>query len=202
MRKRILLADDSTTIHRLVSATFESRDGFDVFPVESGDAALLGLDEVRPDVVLIDVVMPGKGGYEVCREIRAHPAFGHVPVILLVGAFDRLDPAQASEAGAAAFMQKPFEPEALYRLVSSVIQTSEEVRAAESDEDLLGLGALFPPVPSENERRALTVAEIETIADRVLARLATGVIEAVAWNVVPEIAERVVRDEIHKRHDD
>lgn len=202
MRKRILLADDSTTIHRLVAATFESRDGFDVIAVDSGDAALADLDEVRPDVVLTDVVMPGKTGYEVCREIRAHPAFGHVPVILLVGAFDRLDPARASEAGAAAFIQKPFEPEALFQLVSSVIQASEEIRSPESEEDLLGLGGLFPPLRPETERRALTVAEIEMIADRVLARLATDVIESVAWNVVPEIAERVLRDEIHKRHDD
>jgi DNA-binding response OmpR family regulator len=202
LRKRILLADDSTTIHRLVSATFESKDGFDVFAVESGDAALLSLDDVRPDVVLTDIVMPGKTGYEVCREIRAHAAFGRVPVILLVGAFDRLDPAHASEAGAAAFIQKPFEPEALCRLVASVIETSEEIRSAPSDEDLLGLGPLFPPVPPERERRALTVAEIEMIADRVLARLSTEVIESVAWDVVPEIAERVVRDEIQKRHDD
>jgi CheY-like chemotaxis protein len=202
MAKRILLADDSLTIHRLVSATFSPEDGFDVIPVETGDSALGRLEEVQPDVVLADLVMPGKSGYEVCREIRSHPSFDHIPVILLVGAFDRFDPGQASGVGAAGFIQKPFEPEALFKLVSSVIEASRAPRTVESQDDLLGLAELFPPLRPENERPALTSAEIEMIADRVLARLSTEVVEAVVWDVVPEIAEQVVRDAMDKRRDD
>src|SRR2546422_3035908 len=112
MRRTILLADDSPTIRRLVTQTFADGD-FEIVSVSNGEAAIKKFDEVRPSVVLADIYMPGKNGYEVCSYIRNHPTLGTTPVVLLVGAFDAFDEENAKQAGATANITKPFEPGAL-----------------------------------------------------------------------------------------
>src|SRR3989454_12731931 len=120
MKQKILLADDSQTIRRLVTQTFV--DGkFEVVAVSNGDAAIKALEEVRPSIVLADIYMPGKNGYEVCAYVRNHATFGATPVILLVGAFDAFDEGMAQGAGATANITKPFEPAALIDLVKSLV---------------------------------------------------------------------------------
>ena len=80
MKRLILLADDSLTIQRLVTQTFA--DGqFEVVSVSNGDAAIRKFEEVRPDVVLADIYMPGKNGYEVCSYIKNHPQLSGTPVV-------------------------------------------------------------------------------------------------------------------------
>src|SRR5712671_7580134 len=99
MRQTILLADDSPTIQRLVTQTFADTR-FDVVSVSNGDAAIKRLEEIQPDLVLADIYMPGKNGYEVCAHIKGHATLSGTPVILLVGAFDAYDEATATQAGA------------------------------------------------------------------------------------------------------
>src|SRR5215472_7792701 len=99
MRRTILLADDSPTIRRLVTQTFADAN-FKIVEVSNGDAAIKAADEVRPSIVLADIYMPGKNGYEVCTYVRNHPVLHATPVILLVGAFDAFDEETAKQAGA------------------------------------------------------------------------------------------------------
>src|SRR5215470_2277492 len=99
MRRTILLADDSPTIHRLVTNTFADSD-FEIISVSNGEAAVRKFEEIQPQLVLADIYMPGKSGYEVCTYVRKHPNRGGTPVILLVGAFDVFDEAKAREIGA------------------------------------------------------------------------------------------------------
>ena len=120
MRKTILLADDSPTIRRLVTQTFADAD-FKIVEVSNGDAAIKAIEEVKPNLVLSDIYMPGKNGYEVCTFIRDHPRLNATPVILLVGAFDAFSDETAKQAGATANIKKPFEPGALIELVTSVL---------------------------------------------------------------------------------
>src|SRR3954471_12230281 len=127
MRQTILLADDSPTIQRLVNQTFADTR-FDIVTVNNGDAAIRKFDEIEPDVVLADIYMPGKNGYEVCAHVRTHATLSGTPVILLVGAFDAFDEAIANRAGAAAHITKPFEPRALVELVTSKAPTSGKSR--------------------------------------------------------------------------
>src|SRR5215813_12650450 len=110
MRRTILLADDSPTIQRLVSSTFADSD-VDVVSVNNGDAAIRKVDEIHPHLVMADIYMPGKNGYEVCAYVKQHANAGATPVILLVGAFDVFDDAKAKQLGAAAHITKPFEPQ-------------------------------------------------------------------------------------------
>ena len=120
MPRKILLADDSPTIRRLVTQTFADAN-FRIVEVNNGDAAIKTFEESRPDIVLADIYMPGKNGYQVCTHIRNHPELSQTPVILLVGAFDAFDEDAAKHAGATASITKPFEPGALIELVTSVL---------------------------------------------------------------------------------
>jgi CheY-like chemotaxis protein len=210
MQRTILLADDSPTIRRLVNQTFADAN-FRIVEVNNGDAAIKNFDEVRPDVVLADIYMPGKNGYQVCGYVRSHRELGKTPVVLLVGAFEAFDEDAARKAGATANITKPFEPGALIDLVLSilpeereapeelpkVLQPSEPAAAVDPD-DLLGLASIFQPEPQSSAAAAITEDDIDRIADRVIQKLSSQVIENIAWEVVPDIAEKIVREELKR----
>ena len=86
MKRTILLADDSPTIRRLVTQTFAGGN-FQIVEVSNGEAAIKQLEELnpQPSIVLADIYMPGKNGYEVCAYVRNHKRFRETPVVLLVG---------------------------------------------------------------------------------------------------------------------
>ena len=98
MGKKILLADDSITIQKVIELTFSDED-FEVVTVGNGRLAIEKVQEVRPDVVLCDIIMPEKDGYEVCEFIKKNPGLAHVPVLLLTGAFEPFDQERAARAG-------------------------------------------------------------------------------------------------------
>jgi len=112
MPKTLLLADDSVTIQKVVGISFASED-VEVIAVDNGDDAITRTREALPDVVLADVVMPGKNGYEVCEAIKADPALAHIPVLLLTGTFEAFDEARAQQVAANGHIAKPFEAQAL-----------------------------------------------------------------------------------------
>src|SRR4029079_618804 len=95
MGKKILLADDSITIQKVIELTFSDED-FDVVTVGNGRLAIEKLQEVRPDVVLCDIIMPEKDGYEVCDYIKKDPTLSHVPVLLLTGALEPFEQERAT----------------------------------------------------------------------------------------------------------
>jgi CheY-like chemotaxis protein len=120
MGKKILLADDSITIQKVIELTFSDED-FDVVTVGNGRLALEKLAEVRPDIVLCDIIMPEKDGYEVCEQIKKSATFSHVPVLLLTGAFEPFDQERAARAGYDGSLAKPFEPETLIAKVRDLL---------------------------------------------------------------------------------
>lgn len=126
MGARILVADDSVTIQKVVELTF-SKEDFQLIPARSGEEAIRKAKEMRPDLMLIDTVMPDKSGYEVCRILRADPLLKDVPVIFLPGTFEAFDRAEAMMVGADDFVTKPFESQ---MLVSKVKQLLFAKRAA------------------------------------------------------------------------
>src|SRR4026207_2244166 len=97
MGKKILLADDSITIQKVIELTFSDED-FEVVTVGNGRLAVEKVQEVRPDLVLCDIIMPEKDGYEVCDFIKKNPALQHTPVLLLTGALAPFAHARAAPA--------------------------------------------------------------------------------------------------------
>jgi CheY-like chemotaxis protein len=120
MGKKILLADDSITIQKVIELTFSDED-FDVVTVGNGRLALEKLPEVRPDIVLCDIIMPEKDGYEVCEQIKHSADYAHIPVLLLTGAFEPFDQDRATRAGYDGSLAKPFEPETLIAKVKELL---------------------------------------------------------------------------------
>ncbi len=128
--KTILLADDSITIQKVVELTFSDGD-YRVFCVSNGAQALRKVGEVRPDVILLDVIMPEKNGYEVCEALKADPATASIPVLLLCGTFEPFDARRAEAAGASGHLTKPFESHALVARVEELM-TSRVLRPGSS----------------------------------------------------------------------
>ena len=120
MGKKILLADDSITIQKVLELTFSDED-FDVVTVGNGRLAIERIQEVQPDIVLCDIIMPEKDGYEVCEYVKQNPALAHVPVLLLTGAFEPFDQERAARVGSDGYLAKPFEPQTLISKVKELL---------------------------------------------------------------------------------
>jgi CheY-like chemotaxis protein len=123
--KTILLADDSITIQKVVELTF-SDGAYRVLCVSNGAQALRKIAEARPDIALLDVIMPEKNGYEVCEAMKADPATAAIPVLLLTGTFEPFDSQRAEAAGAEGHMTKPFESHTLVAKVDELIARAGE----------------------------------------------------------------------------
>ena len=107
--KRVLIADDQSSIRLLVRATIES-DAYSIVEASNGDQAWLLIKELRPDLVLLDVHMPGLSGLEVTRAVRADPSLAGTTVILLTANISNSDVEAGLAAGADLYLTKPFSP--------------------------------------------------------------------------------------------
>lgn len=118
---KILVADDNSNIQKMVGLALKDQ-GIDVVAVGNGEAAVRKISDIRPDLVLADVFMPVRNGYEVCQYVKSDPSLAHIPVILLVGAFDPLDEQEAQRVGADGVLKKPFvPPDPLISMVKSAL---------------------------------------------------------------------------------
>ncbi|HEX9759954.1 MAG TPA: response regulator, partial [Candidatus Acidoferrales bacterium] len=106
---KVLIADDNSNIQKMAALALKDQ-GFEVVGVSNGEAAVKKLADLMPDVVLADVFMPVRNGYEVCEFVKNDPRFAHMPVVLLVGAFDPVDEHEVKRVGADDVLQKPFVP--------------------------------------------------------------------------------------------
>jgi CheY-like chemotaxis protein len=129
MPKTLLLADDSVTIQKVVGISFANED-VRIVTVDNGDDAVLRAREIRPDLVLADIVMPGKSGYDVCAALKADPALAGIPVLLLTGTFETFDAERAARVGADGHITKPFEAQALVELVNARLAGGSVARPA------------------------------------------------------------------------
>ena len=121
---KILVADDNSNVQKTMALALADL-GVEMVSVNNGEAAVRKLADVSPDLVLADIFMPVRNGYEVCEYIKKDPRFAHVPVILLVGAFDPLDEREAQRVGADGILKKPFvPPDPLITMVKTLLDRS------------------------------------------------------------------------------
>ena len=141
MAKKILLADDSLTIQKVVELTFSDSE-FELVCVSNGQKALERVREERPDLILADVVMPEKNGYEVCEAIKSNPATARIPVVLLSGTFEPFDRERAERIGSDAIVSKPFDSQQLLAQVEDLLGRVRKKAAAAGE-------PIVPPPASE-----------------------------------------------------
>lgn len=116
-KRRLLLADDSVTIQKVVNLTF-AEEGIEVITAGDGNTAMEKFVQSPPDLVMVDVNMPGFDGYKICEMIKQDEETKQIPVILLVGSFEPFDEAEARRVGADDFLTKPFQ--SIRQLVTKV----------------------------------------------------------------------------------
>ena len=120
MPHKLLLADDSITIQRVIELTFADED-VQVFAVGDGKKAIASIESDRPDIVLADVGMPERDGYEVAAFIKGNPELAGIPVLLLTGAFEPIDETRARAVGCDGVLVKPFEPQMVINRVKDLL---------------------------------------------------------------------------------
>ena len=173
----LLLADDSVTIQRVIELTFADED-VTVVAVSDGDQAIERLEASPPDIVLADIGMPGKNGYEVAQYIRQSPKLSHIPVVLLTGAFEPVDQARANEAGCDGVLAKPFEPQLVISRVKELLARSRRGPEAPALDE-------YPGRADEGEFSLPPLAEPRAVTPFVEPRLADAKIAAEPTGPVP-----------------
>ena len=120
MSHKLLLADDSITIQRVIELTFAEED-VQVLAVGDGKHAIDRIQTDRPDIVLADVGMPERDGYDVAAFVKGNPQLAHIPVLLLTGAFEPIDEDRARAVGCDGVLVKPFEPQMVINRVKDLL---------------------------------------------------------------------------------
>ena len=142
MTHKLLLADDSVTIQRVVELTFSGED-VQVVTVGDGEQAIARIPIERPDIVLADIGMPKRSGYDVSAFVKGRPDLSHIPVLLLAGAFEPVDDARAQQVKCDGVLVKPFEPQQVVARVRELVNGSREKAMPAFDPE--------PPAPSASQ---------------------------------------------------
>jgi two-component system chemotaxis response regulator CheY len=118
--RKIFVADDDPIVRKFLGALL-SDAGYEVTTASDGEKALTGIREVKPDLVILDLVMPYRDGFEVCRAVRNTPAVRDVPVIILSMKDREADALKSFELGADDFIRKPFNPLELLARIRKIL---------------------------------------------------------------------------------
>jgi len=119
--RRILVVDDSPTDRALMIAPLR-QEGFEVIVATNGDQALEKAVHHQPGCILLDVVLPDRDGFQVCRELKRRPECAHIPVIIVSGKSSRIDRTWGLRQGAALYLTKPFDPAELLTSICQCLQ--------------------------------------------------------------------------------
>ncbi|MBM3490433.1 MAG: PleD family two-component system response regulator [Alphaproteobacteria bacterium] len=173
MTARVLVVDDIAANVKLLEAKL-SREYFEVLTATNGPAALALMASREPDIVLLDVMMPGMDGFEVCRRIKDDPTLMHIPVVMVTALSDASDRVSGLQAGADDFLTKPVDDVALFARVRSLVRLKmmmDELRLRERTGSRFGVAE---PTSSDLETQGasiLVVEDREAYASNVLAAL-------------------------------
>jgi CheY-like chemotaxis protein len=166
----ILVADDNSNIQKMVTLALKDA-GIAVVAVGNGEAAVRKLPDLRPDLVLADIFMPVRSGYEVCEFVKRDERFASIPVVLLVGAFDPLDEHEVERVHADGVLKKPFvPPEPLIAMVKSLLEKSAAAAASGAAAASPMASAMMEPpaAPRMEKTQQLTPEEIAALTHQAM----------------------------------
>lgn len=164
-RNRILIVEDDKDIRELMEYNL-GKDGFDVSGVESGEEALEAVGRNLPELVVLDLMLPGIDGFEVCRRLKGSEASSHVPIVIVSAKGEEADIVTGLELGADDYLTKPFSPKILVARVRAVLR--RRARQIPKEEDVLQvLDLTIHPgrreVVYDDERIELTNTEFKVL---------------------------------------
>ena len=159
MPYKLLLADDSVTIQRVIELTFADED-VQVIAVGDGQKAMERIEAERPDIVLADVGMPERDGYDVAAFVKGTAHLAHIPVLLLTGAFEPIDEQRAGAVGCDGVLAKPFEPHMVITRVKELLAGG----AASKSGSCGPAGLEASPVPDAGDAGAAEPVEADPSA--------------------------------------
>lgn len=118
MAKKVLIVDDEAFIRQLIEQTLEELEAanIEILTANNGEAALQIIQEAKPDLVFLDVMMPKLNGFEVCRIVKQEPALSGTYIIMLTAKGQEFDRHRGQQVGADVYMTKPFDPDELLNL--------------------------------------------------------------------------------------
>lgn len=161
---KLLLADDSITIQRVIELTFADED-VQVLTAGDGEQAIARIQAERPDIVLADIGMPKRNGYEVAAFVKETPGLSHIPVLLLTGAFEPVDEARARAVGCDGVLVKPFEPQHVIGRVQELLRRGANHDAGASGGSLARAVSDVPrPADRSAPSRGVTGSRVEDAA--------------------------------------
>ena len=198
---RVLVIEDNASALSLMRDLLVSR-GYDVVAVPNAAQAEAEVFRRPPDLVLSDVIMPGKSGYEFCRELKENPATRLIPCVLITGLTEREDRVRGIEAGADDFLNKPIFPEELFARVKSLLKLKEFTDELETAESILcTLGLSVESRDPYTEGHCERLAENASNLGRHL-RLDEDEVTALRrGGYLHDLGKIAVPDEILKKHD-
>jgi len=129
---RILLADDSPHAQRMGERILRE-EGFEVVSLTDGNAAMLRMSDVDPDLIVADVFLPGKSGFDLCRYVKNDARFKHVRVVLTAGLLEPFDEDEAKHAGCDAILKKPFEASRVVSTITPLVKEAQLARTSVSE---------------------------------------------------------------------
>ena len=182
---RILLADDSPHAQRMGERILRE-EGFEVVSLTDGEAAVLRLADVDPDLILADVFLPGKSGFELCRHVKGDPQLRHVRVVLTAGLLEPFDEAEAARAGCDAILKKPFEASKVMETIHPLVKEAQLARGLFAEVMASAVAA-----PREQTADPPAAAPPEIDPERVRAAI-TLALDAALPAMIHEITERVL----------
>src|SRR5262245_36074269 len=144
---KVLVVDDSLSVRKVVEKALAGRK-MEVLSAASGAEALERIERDRPDIVVCDVILPDKDGYQICQFVRAHPTFGKMPVLLISGVVNSTVLARAAEVQSNDVMFKPFAAEQLVRKIDALLASVPYGAAPAVSAPAPAASAHQPPAPS------------------------------------------------------
>lgn len=165
---RILVADDSPQALRLAEQILTS-GGLEVVSVTDGAVALRRLADVNPDVLITDVYLPTKNGFDLARFLRSQPQYNHIRVIFAAAPIDQFNEQDAKNAGADVILRKPFEASALLGAVQELLKDGASRREGEADSSVADRNSIRAAVTLALD--SATPFLIEELTERVLLAL-------------------------------
>jgi DNA-binding response OmpR family regulator len=206
MAYKIVVADDSKTTHKVAELALPSEE-FEVIFVSDGNEAINKINEVKPDLVLLDVDLPQKNGYQVCKYINDN--FKEISVVLLKGAFETIDRNLIEDLVYEDIISKPFDVTQLTSKVRKIFEKrsykgeeKEEIMVnpfiETAEKESIGLPEEMETEISEKAQLSISEELISQISEKVIQKISPDIVREVVERIVPQIAEELIKKEIEK----